>query len=642
MDKPQLIADKGGGTSHPRNSISTSRKQYRIPTEHKEHLLKAISLTDDAIICKDLKGRITFWNRGAEKLYGYEGKDVLGRTAEILEPDDSKGEGLSIIAKIMNKKETKRYETLHLTKTGESVNVEVMVAPIEDVKGNVVEAITIAKDITEKNALEKQVKEYGDNLRRLFGLLTYQKKILAKSSPREILRSVDNVAKDIFSDAERLFFAPNYTSTDLVALSKASLPPTLHRRSIGSFLQWIASPDHAAVYSKNDQGRTSVPFDDLLKIYLMWYAFPLFFEKQCFAYYVIAFDQLKKVSPVDSEFFYNLLALVSGPLWHALRFEEHLDDPKAYTSERSSFLSLVGNSRRMQQIYNLIQDIAATTATVLITGENGTGKQLVAQSIHALSPRRDGPFIIANCSAYPSSLIESELFGHEKGAFTGAIRRKLGRFDLAQGGTIFLDEIGELPLTTQVALLRVLQDKCFERVGGEKTIVADVRIIAATNKNLKEEMAAGNFREDLFYRLNVISIDLPLLSQRKEDIMPLCSHFLAKYNEREGKNIREFAPEVIQTFMDYDWPGNVRELQNAVEYAVILTKGNTIKENCLPPHLRETCVYPSTSLGENEKRLIARVLDESNWNKHEAARRLGITRSTLYSKIKRYKLNTTP
>ncbi|HED00264.1 MAG TPA: sigma-54-dependent Fis family transcriptional regulator [Proteobacteria bacterium] len=637
MGKSQITTSKSDRLSHLHKNNFVGQESYRTPPGH-EYLFEAINLTDNAIICKDLEGRITLWNKGAEQLYGYREKDVLGLAAEVLEPEEVKGETLSIIAKIVNKKEVKRYETVRLTKSRKLVHVELTVSPIKDVHGNIAGIIAVAKDITGKRRLEKQVKEYGDNLRRLFGLLTYQKKILAKSSPEEIIRSIDKVAKDIFLGAERLFFAPNSTSTDLVTLSKASLPPTINRRSIGSFLQWMTSLDHAVVYSGNDHRSTSTPFDELLKIYHMWHAFPLFFEKQCFAYYVIAFHQSKKISSVDSEFFYNLLDLVSGPIWHALRFEEHLSDPKAYAPNRFSFLSLVGQSREMQQIYNLIQDIAATTATVLITGENGTGKQLVAQSIHALSPRRDGPFIIANCSAYPSSLIESELFGHEKGAFTGAIKRKLGRFDLAQEGTIFLDEIGEVPLTTQVSLLRVLQDKCFERVGGEKTIIADVRIIAATNKNLKEEMAAGNFREDLFYRLNVISIDLPPLRQRKEDIVPLCSHFLAKYNEREGKDIQDFDPKVIQLFLDHDWPGNVRELQNAVELAVILTKGNTIKEKCLPPHLRETYIYPSTSLAENEKKLIARVLDESNWNKHEAARRLGITRSTLYSKVKRYKL----
>ena len=247
--------------------------------------------------------------------------------------------------------------------------------------------------------------------------------------------------------------------------------------------------------------------------------------------------------------------------------------------------------------------------------------------------------MVANCSAYSPTLLESELFGHEKGAFTGAIRRKKGRFELAQGGTLFLDEIGDIPPATQVLLLRFLQDHCFERVGGEATIESNVRVLAATNKDLYREVQEGRFRDDLYYRLNVITIQLPALRERKEDIPRLCQHFLEKYNLKENKRILRFSADAMQTLMDFDWPGNVRQLENAVSHAVILAQGEDIRRRHLPRFLKEGGdeVLP-TSLAETERLLILRVLKEVGWNKHEAARRLRVSRSTLYSKIRRYNL----
>jgi DNA-binding NtrC family response regulator len=283
--------------------------------------------------------------------------------------------------------------------------------------------------------------------------------------------------------------------------------------------------------------------------------------------------------------------------------------------------------------------VASTDATAMITGDNGTGKELVARSIHQQSKRSRGPFVVAKCSAYSPTLLESELFGHEKGAFTGAIRRKKGRFELAQGGTLFLDEIGDIPPATQVLLLRFLQDHCFERVGGEVTLEADVRVLAATNKDLFREVRAGRFRDDLYYRLNVITLHLPQLRERREDIPLLCHHFLQKFNLKEGKKITKFSSNAMQALMDYDWPGNVRQLENAVSHAVILCKGEIIRQKHLPRFLRDvTEEVVTASLAENERRLVLRALLEAGWNKHEAARRLGISRSTLYGKIRRFGL----
>jgi DNA-binding NtrC family response regulator len=308
--------------------------------------------------------------------------------------------------------------------------------------------------------------------------------------------------------------------------------------------------------------------------------------------------------------------------------------------ERYSFGNILGKNNRMQEIYELISDISNTDSTVLIQGESGTGKELIARAIHFNSHRKNKPFVVANCSAYSQNLLESELFGHEKGAFTGAIRRKIGRFELAHGGTIFLDEIGEVSPPTQILLLRVLQDHRFERVGGEETLEVDVRVIAATNKNLMEEMKKGTFREDLYYRLNVIPIFVPPLRERKDDILLLASHFLQKFSQEKVKGVTSFSPEVMEIFLAHSWPGNVRELENVIAHAVIIAKQDKILPKDLPNYISQKS--PSTqeicSLEEYEKTLILKTLEETNWNKHQAAKRLKINRSTLYGKIKRYGL----
>ncbi len=312
--------------------------------------------------------------------------------------------------------------------------------------------------------------------------------------------------------------------------------------------------------------------------------------------------------------------------------------------KRYSFGNIIGKSERMQEIYELISDISLTDSTVLIQGESGTGKELIARAIHFNSPRKNKPFIVANCSAYSQNLLESELFGHERGAFTGAIRRKIGRFELAHGGTIFLDEIGEISPPTQILLLRVLQDHRFERVGGEETLEVDVRVIAATNKNLVEEMKKGTFREDLYYRLNVIPIFVPPLRERRDDIPILASHFLKKFSQEKRKNIIDFSPEVMEIFLAHSWPGNVRELENVIEHAVIIAKRDEITVKDLPQGLLQKSSSNGdkgelVSLQDFEKELILKTLKEVNWNKHKAAKRLKINRSTLYGKMRRYGLS---
>jgi two-component system response regulator HydG len=331
-------------------------------------------------------------------------------------------------------------------------------------------------------------------------------------------------------------------------------------------------------------------------------------------------------------------------LYCSLRHERQVNRRLTRTLDRSERLSnLLGRSPAMRRIADLILDIANSDSHVLLQGESGTGKEVVARIIHEESHRSNGPFIVVNCAAYAETLLQSELFGHEKGAFTGAIRRKPGRFEQANGGTIFLDEIGEISLPTQVVLLRVIQDRQFERVGGEETISTDARIVAATNRELTQAMAQGIFREDLYWRLNVISINVPPLRERREDIPQLISNFVDLFNSRLGKNILSFSKDAMDLIFSHNWPGNVRELENAVERAMVLAKGEHIIPDNLPAQLRlqEPLIRDSermANLDKVERGHVLSVLEECHWNKFMAAKMMGISRSTLYSKIKKHGL----
>jgi DNA-binding NtrC family response regulator len=304
-----------------------------------------------------------------------------------------------------------------------------------------------------------------------------------------------------------------------------------------------------------------------------------------------------------------------------------------------AFGAILGKSPSMKVIHDLLQEVTATDSTILIMGESGTGKGLIARILHYNSLRAERPFIEANCAVYSEGILHSELFGHEKGAFTGAVKQKKGRFELAHTGTIFLDEIGDISPATQLMLLRFLQEKRFERVGGEETLEVDVRVIAATNKNLQEGMEKGSFRNDLFYRLNVIPIHIPPLRERVEDIPTLGMDFLERLSKKTGKTMRGFSGQAMEVMTRYAWPGNVRELENVLERTLILVKGDLIEMADLPPHLREGATGGAEvklSLHENERLYILKTLAECNWNKKLAASVLGINRSSLYSKLKKH------
>lgn len=316
-------------------------------------------------------------------------------------------------------------------------------------------------------------------------------------------------------------------------------------------------------------------------------------------------------------------------------------------NKRFRFQDLIGKSSKMLKVIEMIKTVAPTRSTVLITGESGTGKELVARAIHDLSPRNGNPFISAACGAIPESLLEAELFGYEKGAFTGAVSQHKGRIEQADKSTLFLDEIGDISLKTQVNLLRFIQEREFRRVGGKDPIKVDIRIIAATNQNLEKMITKGEFREDLYYRLNVITIEVPPLRDRKEDIPVLAEHFLEKYSLDTGKKMYGFSDQAMRMLLEYDWPGNIRQLENTIEHSIVVASELEIKVDDFPDYIIASKVEGTTkaaisethqSLEELEKKYILSTLKNNNWNIKKSASVLGINRVTLYNKIKKYQL----
>lgn len=348
-----------------------------------------------------------------------------------------------------------------------------------------------------------------------------------------------------------------------------------------------------------------------------------------------AYDYL--VKPLDPE----EVSLLIQKLLKSQQLAKEVSYLRKELTKQYKFHDLVSKSPKMQQLFELARTVAKSNSNVLILGESGTGKELLARAIHNESPRANGPFVAVSCVAIPDSLLESELFGHEKGAFTDAHAQRKGKFELADGGTLFLDEIGDISPKMQLALLRVLEEKEFMRVGGSKPIKVDVRIIAATNRDLKKAVEEGRFREDLYYRLNVITIQLPPLRERKEDIPLLVQHFIEKFNIQMGKKVQKISDDALRILMQYDWPGNVRELENTIERAMVITKGDVIQ----PEDIQLQALganHPSPAVDKSleavERAHILRILNETGWNIQRSAQILGIDRTTLYNKIKKYGL----
>uniref|UniRef100_A0A7C5EQ69 PAS domain S-box protein n=1 Tax=Desulfobacca acetoxidans TaxID=60893 RepID=A0A7C5EQ69_9BACT len=615
------------------------------------------SISDNLVVIDPDNCRVVMANQAFLRHLGRSPEEVLKRPCfEVMHQKKAPCQEEGFYCPVQEARRLKRLVVADMSFTahGKDHVYQVSAYPHLTGEGRVDLVICLERDVTERRRMEESLVYRSQELQKvqtqLAKLYEVARERHNRRSVHELVQYVSYTVRDIFPEADFLFLLLDSEKNRILSLEEGpdqvSEPiKRLLRRleKVGvfkDFLAYLKNVSEPQMISYADRGNLAPHFKVISRIYPSWLGFPILSQQQCLGFFLMGSYVPRGYSWDDIHFFQALVGQVGCYLYQLLRQEAAVLPSSELSHGKTQFGEIIGQSKKMHEVYELIDLVARTDATVLIMGENGTGKELVARTIHRQSKRSRGPFVVANCSAYSPTLLESELFGHEKGAFTGAIRRKKGRFELAQGGTLFLDEIGDIPPATQVLLLRFLQDHCFERVGGETTIEADVRVLAATNKDLYREVQEGRFRDDLYYRLNVITIQLPPLRERKEDIPLLCQHFLQKYNLKEGKRIQRFFPDAMQTLMDYDWPGNVRQLENAISHAVILAQGEEIRRRHLPRFLKEADdeAMP-TSLAESERLLILRVLKEVSWNKHEAARRLRVSRSTLYSKIKRFGLD---
>jgi len=577
---------------------------------------------------------------------------LLGRE----EPCDPEKTGC-LVRDTFESKRPARGDRSYVDARGTPRVFEVTTYPVMNSQGEVDLVIRLDHDVTERRKMEEALANRSLELQKaqqqLEALIDISRRVSTKGSISETLQYLHGVGRKIFPQSDSLFFILNPAGDQFLRLEEcpAALSGPLHQMMeqishgglLADFCDFLAKNKQQQIVHHESDNEKHPVFRIFSQGYPSWFGVFLCPKNQCLGLYVLGSRSSREYPQEDLRFFQALFEQVAGHIRHLVQHETEVHQLKEQAAERASYGEIIGRSKKMQEVYELIDLVSSSDATVLITGENGTGKELVARAIHKQGHRSKGPFVVANCSAYSPTLLESELFGHERGAFTGAIHQKKGRIERAHGGTLFLDEIGDIAPATQILLLRFLQDHCFERVGGEKTIEADVRVLAATNRDLLQEARGGRFRDDLYYRLNVISIHLPPLRERKEDVPILAEHFLRKSTLKEGKKIHRFSSDAMQALMDHEWPGNVRQLENAVSHSVIVAREDVIKRKHLPRFLREGPEGPSsTSLAENERQLVLRVLRESDWNKHEAARRLAVSRSTLYSMIRRYRLEPAP
>ena len=565
-----------------------------------------LELAHDSIIVRDLENRITFWNRGAEEKYGWTREEAVGQLAHSFLQTEF-GQPLEVVEETLRRKHYWEGEVVHTAKNGNRIVVASRRVLQCDAMGNPMAILEINNDITSRKQAEEALQESEERLRALF-----------EFSPDAIVVT-DREGKigEVNAQVERFF---GYTRSELLGQPIEVLIPERFRAMHPKYrADYAAQPRVRAMgaglelYGQRKDG-SEFPVDIMLG--------PIERAEGPLVLGVIRdLSQKRK----DEE-----------ALWRSEQQKSYLEEELEVTHQ---FDEIIGESSGLRRVLKQVEDVAATDATVLILGETGTGKELIARAIHHLSPRRQNSFVKLNCSAIPSGLLESELFGHEKGAFTGAIAQKIGRLELAHQGTVFLDEVGDLPLELQPKILRALQEKEFERLGGTRTIPVNVRLVAATNRDLEKMLNAGQFRSDLYYRLRVFPLTIPPLRERRDDIPLLVRYFVTTHAKRMGRHIETIPDRTMQALVRWRWPGNVRELENFIERSVILSPGPALRAPLTELESVEESAAPmDASLEATEREHILRVLRECKGmigGTNGAAERLGLKRTTLNSKLKK-------
>ncbi len=583
------------------------RELYEQLKERETILVRSLSLyeklfdeVEDAISEIDLKGNITFVNKPASRIWGITEGRTIGLNYKTWADPENRKIALDAYARVYRTGEPCRFSYEIIRKDGERRVVEDSGSAIRNAKGEIIGFRSVSRDITERKKVEKELAEHRSRLEAIFG------------SVKEAIITVD------------------MTLTVMDANPAAETICGLKVREI------VGRPFGECL------ARCSQSCGDVIRQTLQ--------KKSTIKEYRVECGHREREQ--------QLVSVTSAPLRDAggqymgavlvIRDITLLRDLERELRERHQFHNIIGRSKKMQDIYRLLEDLANLETTVLITGESGTGKELVARALHYSGLRGFRPFVAVNCSALTEGLLESELFGHVKGAFTGAIKDKRGRFQAANGGTLLLDEIGDISPMIQLKLLRVLQEKTFERVGDSDPQKVDVRVIACTNKNLREKVRLGEFREDLYYRLKVVEVPLPPLRDRLEDVPLFIDHLCRVFNERFRREIEGVTTEVLHLFMNYPWPGNVRELEHVIEHAFIVCRGRVITLDDLPVEFREIRRHPVSAGSGNrtqpaiEENEIMEALTKARWNKTKAAHLLGINRRTLYRKLDQLRIHPGP
>jgi PAS domain S-box-containing protein len=626
----------------------TQRKRAEEELRESEAQKRAIlDASIDMVRYVDKDMRIIWANRRITDVLGVAPEDITGQTCyELFVGTDAPCEGCptqkalatgEIERAVMNKPHV-------AVRQGESY-WDCYGVPLKDESGQITRLIQVARDVTDQKQAEKELKRKHDELQAINGVLLRMTKEYNLNGMCCVLQ---DMMEDFYPGFEVWIFllTPDRDSFYFPRPNTEEIRKNCYdraKRKIRSLeleealLQLLTRERMVATCSGRKKEDGPATIKELVAGFRTWMAVPIELEGECYGLFMLGSPTVDMVVEDDLIFVEAMIRQCAGVIRYQISKEVREEAFRKQLTGPDKFMGIVGRSRPMQKIYQLIQSVADSGSTVLITGESGTGKELVARAIHEAGKYKDTNFVVAHCSSFVPTLVHSEIFGHEKGAFTGAVSRRRGRLERAQGGILFLDEVADLPQETQVLLLRFLQDKSFERVGGERSVQVNVRVISATNKDIDKEMKAGRLREDFYYRLNVIRIEVPPLRERVTDIPLLANHFLRTYCLIEGKEVRGFEIEAMKLMMDYDWPGNVRELQNTVARAVVLASGNHIGLEVLSDRIgSQADAVKEFSLSKNERNLIVHVMRECNWNKHEAARLLDISRGTLYSKLKRY------